>query len=359
MIQFIILLLIPASPIAADDGVFDIRFPNVIVAAQSNGNISLQSGDATRDLYILPGSTDGMVYFEGEDLLSILEIAKSLPPVWSNHAHNGFFGTFKGDENVDIKLEAEDPEGEHITFEIVAGALPPGITLDVTSGHVKGVIPDVTGSYSFTIRAQDTHGKYADSVFKMETLEFDHCSSSPCLHNGQCTDTTGGFTCNCTTDYGGQKCETACRSKVINIRSPSVIPDAQMTAFRSYSSYLASNGRYGASGYGWCGTSTDSWLQVDLGHVTKIYRVETQGYSSHQYTKTYSMSYSTDGNTFYKVDPVNGAGSIFSASYSTSSTVHTLNVPVNARFVRFHPNTFVVRPCFKVELIGCRVLSLN
>ncbi|OWF47462.1 EGF-like repeat and discoidin I-like domain-containing protein 3 [Mizuhopecten yessoensis] len=284
-------------------------------------------------------------------------IATSLPPVWSAHAHVGFFGTFKGEEKVNIKLEAEDPEGGTLTFALVAGNLPPGITLNGTTGLVVGVVPDVTRSYSFTIRALDFHNKYADAVFKMETLKFDHCSTSPCLHNGECTDTTGGFTCNCTTDYGGQKCEHVCLNNAVSIQSRSVIPDAQMTAYLTSSTYLASNGRYGASGYGWCGTSTNSWLQVDLGNMTTIYKVTTQGYYRTQYTSSYTLSYSTDGNTFHKVNDTNGNEHTFSAN--TAVLTYTLPTPTVARFIRFHPKSFIRLPCLKVELYGCRVYHIS
>lgn len=37
----------------------------------------------------------------------VIQIAKSLPPVWSKHAHMGFFGTFTGEQRINIKLEAE------------------------------------------------------------------------------------------------------------------------------------------------------------------------------------------------------------------------------------------------------------
>ncbi|XP_069108496.1 uncharacterized protein [Argopecten irradians] len=354
MFAFVLLLL--ASSSAADDGVFDIKYPNVVIAAQGDGNVSLQSGPATKDLYILPGPNGGSVYMEDTDLLHIIKIAESLPPVWSPHAHVAFFGTFKGEEKVDLKLEAEDPEGRALKFALVAGDLPPGFKLNGTTGHVTGVVPDVTTSYKFTIRAIDVHNKYADAVFKMETLEFDHCASNPCLHNGECTDRTGGFFCNCTTTYGGAKCEYACSNNAVGIRSRSIIPDAQLSAYQTYSSYLASNGRYSASGYGWCGVNTDSWLQVDLGNITRIYRVSQQGYSSSQYTLAYTISYSIDGNTFQKVNDTNGNEHTFSASTSTRS--YSLPTPVDARFVRFHPTSFRSRPCFKVELYGCHVYEI-
>lgn len=33
-------------------------------------------------------------------------MAKTLPPVWLPHAHNGFFGTFEGGQRIHVKLEA-------------------------------------------------------------------------------------------------------------------------------------------------------------------------------------------------------------------------------------------------------------
>ena len=35
----------------------------------------------------------------------------------------------------------------------------------------------------------------------------DHCSSSPCLHDGMCTNEYGGFTCKCLESWYGERCE--------------------------------------------------------------------------------------------------------------------------------------------------------
>ncbi|XP_060065434.1 EGF-like repeat and discoidin I-like domain-containing protein 3 [Ylistrum balloti] len=351
--MIVLLLLVTAT--AADDGVFDIRYPSVVVAAQDDGNVSLQAGRMTQDLHVLPGPNGGSVYLEDVDLRHIIQIATSLPPVWSAHAHVGFFGTFKGEEKVDLKLEAEDPEGGTITFALVAGDLPPGIKLNGTTGHVVGEVPDETNSYSFTIRALDSHNKYADAVFRMETLEFDHCTSNPCQNNGECTDTKAGFTCNCTITFGGQKCEYACTSRAVGVQHRYTIPDAQMTAYQTYSTLLPSNGRYAASGYGWCGEDSNSWLQIDLGNLTRIYRVMTQGYSRSQYTTAYTLACSTDGNIFQKINGTNGNDYTFLARYSSSPYFQNLPTPIVARFIRFHPTSYSRRPCLKVEVYGCHV----
>ena len=36
---------------------------------------------------------------------------------------------------------------------------------------------------------------------------FDECDSSPCINNGTCVDEIYGFSCNCSIDYDGRKCE--------------------------------------------------------------------------------------------------------------------------------------------------------
>ena len=57
----------------------------------------------------------------------------------------------------------------------------------------------------------------------------------------------------------------ACTNNKLGISNRSLIPDAQMSAHLSRTNISASEGRLGASGQGWCGSNTNSWLQVDLG----------------------------------------------------------------------------------------------
>lgn len=53
---------------------------------------------------------------------------------------------------------------------VVSGELPEGVTLNNVTGHITGIIPDVEDIFKFTIRAIDEHNKYADALFKMETI---------------------------------------------------------------------------------------------------------------------------------------------------------------------------------------------
>ena len=58
---------------------------------------------------------------------------------------------------------------------------------------------------------------------------------------------------------------TDCRSNPLGIsQSLKYVKDAQMTAYKSYSTYYASNARLGGSSY-WTGRNKDAYLQIDFG----------------------------------------------------------------------------------------------
>jgi hypothetical protein len=41
--------------------------------------------------------------------------------------------------------------------------------LDKNTGAITGRIPDIDATYEFGIRVTDTHGKYADQIFSIDT----------------------------------------------------------------------------------------------------------------------------------------------------------------------------------------------
>ena len=89
------------------------------------------------------------------------------------------------------------------------------------------------------------------------------------------------------------------------------ISDSAFTASGSYNSNhrpslarlnLLSDGKHIAA---WCpkAKSTNQWLQINLGEITAVTKVATQGrYNSEDRVKTYKLSYSVDGIhwTWYK-----------------------------------------------------------
>ena len=88
------------------------------------------------------------------------------------------------------------------------------------------------------------------------------------------------------------------------------IPDRNIKASSVYPSRMmihdAANGRLRFEKIGragaWCVATNDQnqWLQVDLGTEMMISGVATQGRQAiNQWVKSYSLSYSLDGRTFY------------------------------------------------------------
>ena len=89
------------------------------------------------------------------------------------------------------------------------------------------------------------------------------------------------------------------------------IPDSAFTASGSYNANhrpslarlnLLSDGKHVGA---WCPKhkSSNQWLQIDLGEITAVTKVATQGrYTTEDRVKTYKLSYSVDGIhwTWYK-----------------------------------------------------------
>ena len=122
-------------------------------------------------------------------------------------------------------LEATDIEGT-LTYSVVEGDFPPGLSLDTNTGVISGDPDDVSGDteYSFTVRATDTapSPNEADSVFSILVLHrVGHDPSAPatsCKHIRDTGSSDGDglywllltdesdasqFYCDMTTDEGG------------------------------------------------------------------------------------------------------------------------------------------------------------
>lgn len=56
-----------------------------------------------------------------------------------------------------------------MSFEIVAGSLPPGVYLDISNRRISGIAPDEDAEYIFTVRAKTGYGKFADAVFRFDS----------------------------------------------------------------------------------------------------------------------------------------------------------------------------------------------
>ena len=121
------------------------------------------------------------------------------------------------------------------------------------------------------------------------------------------------------------------------------------------------------SGYGWCpdgdgnpgGASDGAWVQADLGSLYNITSVsiwprrDNIPGGGRQYTKTYQLSYSTDGITFTDYPTtLNGPQSDYTGDDDADEVNSPLNPSITARYLRFTPLTWSVRNSLRFEAYG-------
>lgn len=80
-----------------------------------------------------------------------------------------------------IVTKFQDPDGGKIQYKVISGHLPPGTSLNSTTGVISGTAPDIDASYTFGIRATDQHGKYADGTFSIDIRGYIILSVSNCI----------------------------------------------------------------------------------------------------------------------------------------------------------------------------------
>ncbi|XP_078355294.1 lactadherin-like, partial [Oculina patagonica] len=143
------------------------------------------------------------------------------------------------------------------------------------------------------------------------------------------------------------------------------IPDSNIKANYMYNAahgatnarlnHVAGNGKKG----GWAASNREQgqWIQVDLGDITKVTKIGTQGRGdAGQWVTEYKVSYSFDGGyfEFYKHDPY-GAERVFKGNSDQNSLViNPLDPPIIARYIRIQPVKYRSWMSLRMELYGCR-----
>ncbi|ESO03287.1 hypothetical protein HELRODRAFT_80599, partial [Helobdella robusta] len=119
--------------------------------------------------------------------------------------------------------------------------------------------------------------------------------------------------------------------------------------------YIVSNGA-------WCARNNDDtqWLQFDVGPPTLITGLITKGRSEGKkraWVTNFKISFSNDSNGWhYYSDSANQPikRQIFQGNNNANDTSYNyLNKPFTARFIRFHPISWVKQVAMRAAVIGC------
>ncbi|XP_031551872.1 lactadherin-like, partial [Actinia tenebrosa] len=141
------------------------------------------------------------------------------------------------------------------------------------------------------------------------------------------------------------------------------ITDYQITASSNFSlKSSAHRGRLGTKkgekGYGaWSSKSSNSgWLQVDLGDVSMVTKVATQGrQDADQWIQMYRLMYSIDGIQWAECRDANSDREIFSGNSDRDAIATNILKPIiYARYVRFVVTSAHGHASMRVEVYGCR-----
>ena len=145
--------------------------------------------DSTTITFIAPARAAGtyvlyVVNTDGSVALSLPGISYSGTPAWSTGA--GTLGTRIETSTINTALSASSNSA--ITYSLVSGSLPPGSTLNTSTGVISGTSPLVGGSttYNFTVRATDLENQDTDRAFSL-TISPDAVTWSNPVNNATIT----------------------------------------------------------------------------------------------------------------------------------------------------------------------------
>jgi len=148
-----------------------------------------------------------------------------------------------------------------------------------------------------------------------------------------------------------------------------VIPDSAITASSSIEEAVGP--RFARlhneeRGGGWCpfgdiDKNTYEWLQIDLGRLTVVTAVATQGRYpwgnalGREFTKTYVLEYQREeGEAFMRWKDARTGKEVIAGNTDVHHVKHQrLGPPIIARRIRFVPYRRRVTVCLRVELYGC------
>ncbi|XP_073676198.1 coagulation factor VIII-like [Garra rufa] len=146
------------------------------------------------------------------------------------------------------------------------------------------------------------------------------------------------------------------------------IENKQITASDHFGDWKPSLARLELSGSinAWMGSSTDSWLQVDLLMPMLLHGIQTQGAKtsmgfSEYFTILYTISYSMDQEnwTIYRGNSTKSSYTFNGNMDGSRIKENLFSPPIMGRYIRIHPLTFQKQPTLRIELLGCDLNSCS
>ncbi|XP_072048651.1 uncharacterized protein [Amphiura filiformis] len=213
------------------------------------------------------------------------------------------------------------------------------------------------GSYDCTCNA----GFSGDGL---SCTDVDECLTSPCHNNAACSNNPGSFNCTCNAGFSGDGLSCTVCYGYLGMESGE-ISDADITASSEHStSTPAEEARLNGKGTWLASDSTDQWIQANIGYMTYILGVITQGDGGSGNYNNWVSSFKVSTFFLSTNDPEvfvmhqNGTVIMFPGNIDINTKVtSTFPAPVQARIVRIiclkgkgvH-NNFGLR----FEILGCK-----
>ncbi|KAI8503383.1 hypothetical protein Bbelb_192040, partial [Branchiostoma belcheri] len=209
----------------------------------------------------------------------------------------------------------------------------------------SGSYQDMCPAPEFGATSATVQGLLANTEYTLTLTSFDEDDQPNGVINGT-------FTTVCQVPLGME-------SGVIpddNITASSIRGSPSVTDYKPYRARLN-----GVAGWGsWIAdnNSIGEWLQVDLGEMKRVTGTSTQGrhWRNPNWVTSYKLLYSADGSSWTTYTDGDGSEMVFTGNTDQRTPVtNLLDNPVDARYVRFYPQSWNVRIAMRVEILGCRI----
>ncbi|XP_019622071.1 PREDICTED: lactadherin-like, partial [Branchiostoma belcheri] len=137
------------------------------------------------------------------------------------------------------------------------------------------------------------------------------------------------------------------------------IPDDRITASSFYEiAFAPYRGRLNEASGSWAAQASTigEWLQVDIERMKRVTGTVIQGrHNSDQWVASYKVQYSADGINWSTYAGSEGSEKVFPGNTDRSTPVtNLLDNPVEARYVRFYPQSWYNWITMRAEILVCR-----